>query len=257
MEQLAAVNPLNNSILTSGADRDSLTGSSREAPVIVNVGSDIITGGTTTNTDSNHILEVTGQGEVTVPTTLTQVELAIQIERPTATEVQEEVARRSTAVVGVLQNLGPQELQTTQLQLNPVYSFENGTQTLTGFQGRNTLQFRLPTDQAGAAIDAAIQAGANIIQSISFTASDAALQQARLDAISEAAQDAQTQAGVIFSTLQLTPGEIIDIDINTPDVPRPFPLPLTSATTAATVAQTPLLGGPQTVQASVSLDILY
>ena len=258
MEQLTAVIPLNNSVVNSGADTAPLTSSSGQSPVIVNFGNDILNGGKSpANIDNRRILEVTGQGEVSVPTTITEVELGIQVQKPTASEVQQEVAQRSTAVVDVLQKLGAQKLQTTQIQLNPVYSSQNDTQTLTGFEGRNTLQFQLPTNQAGSAIDTAIQAGANLVQSISFTASDTALQQARLVAISEAVQDAQTQANVVFNTLQLAPGEIIDIDINAANIPTPSPLPFNGFAAQAVGAITPILGGPQTVQASVSLDILY
>ncbi|MEH2366449.1 SIMPL domain-containing protein [Nostoc sp.] len=205
------------------------------------------------------ILEVTGQGEVNVATTLTAVELGIKVQGKTATEVQEQVAQRSTAVVYVLQKLGAQELQTTSIQLNPVYSYENSTQTLTGFEGLNTLQFELPTVQSGAAIDKAIQAGANVIQNISFTASDEVLQQARLQVLSEAVKDAKAQAQAVFSTLQLTPGQIIDIDINSDDNPRPSPLVsnLTADRVSAAASTTPIIGSPQTIEASVSLDIGY
>ncbi|MBD0304125.1 MAG: SIMPL domain-containing protein, partial [Tolypothrix sp. T3-bin4] len=123
----------------------------------------------------------------------------------------------------------------------------------------NTLQFELPTDQAGAAIDTAIQAGANLIQNISFTASDEALQQARLQVLSEAVKDAQAQAGAVFNTLQLTPGEIIDIDINSATNPGPSPLVFNVAADRgfATGITTPIIGGTQTIEASVSLDIAY
>ncbi len=218
---------------------------------------DPLIGSTTGKT--TQILEVTGQGEVSVATTLTEVQLGIKVQGKTATEVQEQVAQRSTAVVDVLRNLGAQELQTTSIQLNPVYSYENNTQTLTGFEGINTLQFELPTNQAGAAIDKAIQAGANVIDNISFTASDQALQQARLQVLSEAVKDAQAQAQAVFSTLKLTPGEIISIDINSDDNPRPSPLVsnLAADRVLATAATTPIIGGPQTIEASVSLDIGY
>ncbi|HYX12859.1 MAG TPA: SIMPL domain-containing protein, partial [Nostoc sp.] len=88
------------------ANTNNLTVASEQAIVIIPP----LTGSTNPNT--TQILEVTGQGEVNVPTTLTEVQLGIQVEGKTATEVQEEVARRSTAVVDVLQNLGAQELQT-------------------------------------------------------------------------------------------------------------------------------------------------
>ena len=234
------------------ADTQNLTIASEQALVIIAPQT------SSTNPNTAQILEVTGQGRVTVPTTLTEVQLGIQVEGKTATEVQEEVAQRSTAVVDVLQKLGAQELQTTSIQLNPVYSFENNTQTLIGFRGLNTLQFELPTDQAGAAIDTAIQAGANLIQNISFTASDEALQQARLQVLGEAVKDAQAQAGAVFSTLQLTPGKIIDIDINSTANPSPSPLVFNlGADRAFAAGSTPLIGGPQTIEASVSLDIAY
>jgi len=233
------------------ADTDDLTGANEQAPLII----DPLTGSTAPNTA--RILEVTGQGEVSVATTLSEVQLGIQVQGETVTEVQEEVAQRSAAVVDVLQNLGVQKLQTTSIQLNPVYS-EDGTQTINGFEGRNTLQFELPTERAAAAIDTAIQAGANVVENISFTASDDALQQARLQVLSEAVEDAQAQAEAVFSTLQLTPGEIINIDINSVDNPRPSPLVFNLSDSAlAKGATTPIIGGPQTIEASVSLDFLY
>jgi uncharacterized protein YggE len=235
------------------ADTNNLTGASEQALVFIAPLS------ISTNPNTAQILEVTGQGEVTVPTTLTEVQLGIQVQGETATEVQEQIAQRSTAVVDVLQNLGAQELQTTSIQLNPVFSFENGTQTLTGFRGINTLQFELPTVEAGAAIDTAIQAGANVIQNISFTASDEALQQARLQVLSEAVKDAQVQAQAVFNTLQLTPGEIINIDINSANNPSPSPLLFNLAEDRALAASatTPIIGSPETIEASVSLDISY
>ena len=201
-------------------------------------------------------MQVTGTGEVTVPTTLAQVQLGVQVQEETATEVTEELAQLSTAVVDVLQDLGAQELQTTSIKLNPVLSFEDDTQRLTGFEGRNILEFQLPTEQAGAAIDAAITAGANIVQSISFTASETALQQARIEALGEAVTSAQTEAGVVLNSLDLVPGEIVNIDINAADIISPSPL-LFGTRVEALDATTPILGGPLTVQANVSLDIVY
>jgi uncharacterized protein YggE len=237
------------SAVTLAGSTDSLIGVRDQALVM----KDPLTGSTTP------VLEVTGRGQISVPTTLTEVRLGIEVQRESATEVQQEVAQRSTAVVDVLRNLGAQELQTTSIELNPVYSNENETQTLIGFKGSNTLQFELPTNQAGAAVDSAIQAGANVIQNISFTASDEALQQARLQVLSEAVKDAQAQAETVFTTLQLNPGEIIDIDINSPINPRPSPFEFSLGADRALAfnATTPIIGGPLTIEASVSLDISY
>ena len=243
--------PLNSSTLSG--ETDSLINLGGGTPLVIFVNGD-------TNPvaqENRRILEVTGQGRVSIPTDIASVELGIQVQGQTATEVQQQLAQRSTAVVNVLQNLGVQELQTTGLRLNPVYRFENNTQILTGFEASNTLQFELPTDRAGAAIDSAIQAGANLVQNISFTASDTALQEARLQALNAAVQDAQIQANTVLNTLQLTSGEIIDIDIISVEAPPPSSLRVGASEALAFDATTPVLGGPQTLEASVALDILY
>ncbi|MEL7246451.1 MAG: SIMPL domain-containing protein [Cyanobacteria bacterium J06573_2] len=101
---------------------------------------DPLTGGISlTNVENaKNILQVTSKGEVTVPTSITTVNLGIQVQAPTAAEVQQQVAEQTTNVIDVLENLEVQELQTTSVRLFPTYSFENDTRILTGFEGRNT-----------------------------------------------------------------------------------------------------------------------
>ncbi|BAY86400.1 hypothetical protein NIES267_59070 [Calothrix parasitica NIES-267] len=220
---------------------------------------DPLTGGLslTNIEDAKNILQVTSKGEVTVPTSITTVDLGIQVQAPTAAEVQQQVAEQTTNVVDVLENLEVQELQTTSVRLFPVYSFENDTRTLTGFEGRNTLSFELPTEDAGTAIDKATEAGANLVQNISFSASDEALQQARLQALNQAVEQAQTEAQTVFNTLGLVSQEIVGIEILQLGESNPIAQPLQFEASAARDATTPIIGSNQTVQATVSLDILY
>lgn len=216
-----------------------------------------LTGGISkTDADAGNILEVSGKGEVTVPTTTTTVDLGVQVQAPTASEAQQEVAQQTANVVDVLENLDAQELETTSVQLFPIYNFEDDTQELTGFEGRNTLSFELPTEEAGAAIDAAVEAGANLVQNISFSASDEALQQARQQALNQAVEQAQTEAQTVLNALDLVPEEIIGIEILSVDESNPFSQPLQFEASAATDT-TPIIGSSQTVEASVALDILY
>lgn len=204
-----------------------------------------------------NILEVTGKGEVTVPTTITTIDLGIQVEAATATEAQQQAAQQTTEVVDVLENLDAQELQTTSVRLFPIFSFEDDTRELTAFQARNTLSFELPNEEAGAAIDAAIGAGANLVQNISFSASDEALQQARLQALEQAVEQAQTEAQTVFNTLNLVPLEIVGIEILSVGASNPISQPLQLEASLARDTTTPIIGSDQTVQASVALDILY
>ena len=239
---------------TNSSRTDPLTGCIPTAPLGVSSSNDVLIG--TAQTDNSRILEVTGQGIVSVPTSTAQVQVGIEVEGATASEVQQEIAQLSSAVVDQLNQLGVEELQTIRISLEPRIQFDEGESTVVGFTGRNVLQFEIPTEQAGETIDLAIQAGANLIQNINFIAPETELNQARLDALQLAVQDAQNQAIPVFNTLDLKPLEIIDIDIigvNSPPSASPF-LELRSA---AFDASTPIIGGPQEVIANVALDISY
>ncbi|HBL60759.1 MAG TPA: hypothetical protein DDZ80_20655 [Cyanobacteria bacterium UBA8803] len=201
-------------------------------------------------------LTVTGQGMERIPTTMTQVQLGVEVQGKTAQEVQQEVARRSAAVVELLRSRNVEQLQTTNIQLNPVYSYENNVQRLTGYSATNTVKFRVSTDQAGTLLDDTVQAGATRIDYVSFTASESAIAQAQKQALREATQDAQQQGDAVLSALNLTRKDIVNIQINGATPPPPMPL-LERAAFAEQKVSTPIVGGEQEVQASVTLQISY
>ncbi len=236
---------------------DTLTGASDLESLADNASLDLLTGSSTlATTDLSRILEVTGQGIVSVPTNTAQIQIGIEVEGDTASEVQQEIAQLSSAVVEQLNQLEVEELQTISISLRPNIQFTNGQSTVVGFIGTNILQFEVPTEEAGSTIDATISAGANIIQNISFIAPDEALNQARMQAIELAIQDAQNQADSVFNTLDLQRIEIIDIDVlgvSNPASNEPF----VSFDTVAFSATTPIIGGDQDVVANVALDINY
>ena len=207
-------------------------------------------------TDTSRTLEVTGQGIISIPTNTAKIQVGIEIEGETATEVQQAIAQRSSEVVEQLNQLGVIDLQTISISLFPKIDYEQDDNPVVGFKGSNVLQFEIATEQAGETIDAAIQAGANIIQDISFIAPEAELNQARLDALELAVQDAQSQATSVFNNLGLQPLEIVDIDIIEVSSPRST-LPFVEFEAAAFAVSTPIIGGDQDVIASVALDINY
>lgn len=235
---------------------DALTGANSVDSLATTNSHDPLTGALTVElTDSSNILEVTGQGIVSVPTNTAQIQLGIEVEGATASQVQQEIAQLSSAVVEQLNQLEVEELQTLSISLRPNLDFSQGQSTVVGFVGTNILQFEVPTEQAGETIDLAIQAGANIIQNISFTAPEAEVEQARREAIELAIQDAQDQANTVFNTIGLQPLEIVDIDIL--DVNNPVPVSPLALNVAAFDASTPIIGGDQDVVASIALDINY
>lgn len=204
-------------------------------------------------------LTVTGRGFEEIPTTLTQVRLGVEVQEKTANAAQEAVARRSTSVVTLLRSRSVQKLETTGINLNPVYRYDNNTQTLIGYSATNTVSFRIPTDKAGTLLDDAVSAGATRIDGVSFVATDEAIAAAQKQALRKATQDAQSQANSVFSALNFTPKEIVSVQINgaTTPPPRPFEGYDVAVRSAAAKAPTPVIGGEQRVEGSVTLQISY
>lgn len=207
-----------------------------------------------------HTLTVTGRGTERIPTTLTQVRLGVEAQGKTANDVQQDVARRSNAIVSLLQSRRVDRLETTGISLNPTYRYDNGTQTLTGYTASNIVSFRIETQKVGTLLDDAVKAGATRIDGVSFVASDSAIASAQKLALQAATQDARSQANAVFSTLGLNAREVVSIQINGAFTPPPRPLradALEAKTFAAAPAPTPVLGGEQQVEASVTLQISY
>ncbi|WP_298911812.1 SIMPL domain-containing protein [uncultured Nostoc sp.] len=201
-------------------------------------------------------LSVTGRGVETTPATLAQVSLGVEIQGKTAQEVQQEAARRSSAVVAFLKSQNVEKLQTTGIQLNPVYSYTNNVQRITGYAATNTVSFRIPTEKAGTLLDDAVKAGATQINGISFVANDQAIASAQKQALKEATQDAQQQADAVFSALGFKPKEVVSVQVNNASPPPP-PMFLRAEAAKVADASTPVVGGEQQVEASVTLQISY
>lgn len=200
----------------------------------------------------DRVLQVTGQAIITVPAQLAEAELGVEIRGNNANQVQTEIAQRMDRMIATLRQKGAEKLTTTGVQLFPIYGER---QQLLGFIGRNTVRFQLPIPRTGAVLDALVAQGANQIHRLSFVASEAALAQGRIQALQAAAQDAQKQAQTVLQSLQLAPKEVIGITIL--DISSLAPRSFTADDLAQLKASTPIVGGEQTVQAQVRLEIRY
>ncbi len=204
-------------------------------------------------------LTVAGKGDVSIPTTMTQVRLGVEIQGKTATDVQQQVAKQSQAVMELLKTRKVQKLETTGISLNPNYSYKNGRQNITGYSGTNTVSFKIETEKSGTLLDEAIKAGATRIDGISFVASDQAIAQAQQQAIQKASEDATKQADSVLKSLNLSQKEIVSIQINNANPPQPvnYAIPTEIAKRTAQTADMPVVGGEQKVQQTVTLQIRY
>lgn len=203
---------------------------------------------------------VTGRGTESIPTTLTQVRLGVEAQGKTANEVQQEVARRSNSVVALLRSRNVTKLETTGISLNPNYRYDNNVQTLVGYNASNIVSFRVETQKAGDLLDDAVKAGASRIDGVSFVAAESAIASAQKVALGEATRDAQAQADAVLSALGLTRKEVVSVQVNGAFAPPPRPFNVTAKLAGAAMADaapSPVVGGEQQVEASVTLQISY
>ncbi|MDJ0658244.1 MAG: SIMPL domain-containing protein [Crocosphaera sp.] len=203
-------------------------------------------------------LTVTGQGTVRIPTTLTDVSLGVEIQGKTATEVQKNVAQRTSSLVDFLRSRSIERLETTGLRLQPNYQYDNNQRRLVGYIGTNTVSFRVKTEEVGSLLDDAVKAGATRIDRVGFTAEETAISEAQKEALKLATLDAQAQAKAVLSTLNFQSQEIINISINRANTPRPQVMSSPETLRTASAADsTPVIGGEQTIRAMVTLQIRY
>jgi uncharacterized protein len=204
-------------------------------------------------------LSIRGEGIQQIATSIAQVNLGIEIQGKTAKDVQDQAAQRSTAVVALLKSRNVDRLQTTGISLNPQYNYNNNKQQLIGYSATNTVSFRIANDKAGAIMDDAVKAGATRIDGISFTASDEAIAIARKKALQAATKVAREEADAVLGSLNFTAKDIVSIQVDGAATP-PQPVIMERgrmAFASKADAETPVVGGEQTVRAGVTLQIRY
>jgi uncharacterized protein YggE len=165
----------------------------------------------------------------------------------------------TAAVVSALESNGvaKKDIATTNLSVNPNYSYVHGQSVISGYGVDNSLSVKIRhLLTAGTVIDAAASAGGNAlsIDSLQFALSDTqALQdQARHEAVTQAISHARSMAAAagqrLGSLCQLTD------DSNQSTVPTPIALPA-GGFNAAAASSVPLEPGTQ--RASAQITIVY
>lgn len=202
-------------------------------------------------------LTVTGEGVENIATSLAEVSLGVEVSGRSANEVQKEVANQTAAVVDLLRSRQVQKLQTTGIQLQPNYDYTNNQRRLKGYIASNTVSFRFSTEKIGELIDEAVRIGVTRINGVSFLASDQAIAEARKQALKKATVEAQVQAESVLQSLNLTSKDIVSIQINGANPPIMPKMQADFAMRASAAPSTPVIGGEQSVRASVTLQITY
>ncbi len=208
------------------------------------------------------VLTVSGNGRESIPATLSNINLSIEITAVTAFGAQKEAARHSNAVIEYLQSQKADKLKTSNITLNPRYEYENNKQPkLVGYTALNGINFQISQDKAGIILDESIRLGASRISSIDFSADTTSVEKAKHLAINKAVKDAKQKANTALSALNFNIKDIISIRIDSAEPVRPMPLPIPRMMNAyaakAAADSSPVIGGDEDIEANVTLDIAY
>jgi uncharacterized protein len=199
------------------------------------------------------VIEVSGNSEVQAAPDLATLEIAIETHAASADHaagLNGALAEKvRDALTSKLANKGT--MWTGGYSLFPEYTEpREGKPTVSGYRAENSITVQ--TDELGLVgplIDAAIEAGANRIDTLNYSLR--ADSKARSEAIAKAARDAQTQASALADALGVKLGPVIKA--STESEVRSLPLARFAGQAAMANVQTPIAAGQITVPATVSL----
>lgn len=202
--------------------------------------------------DATAYVSVHGEAEVAVVPDLAEVVLSVVTQADSAVKAVTEnsgVMRSLQAQIKTDFELAETDLQTSQFNVAPRYSFENQRQRLLGYEVQHSLTIRLTSlDRLGQLLDAVVQAGANQIQGVSYATSRSA--ELADEARRAAFADAKRRATIYAELAERELGCVLAVSENTTQA---MPVMARSLAVADVAASVPIASGQVRVQAGVDV----
>ena len=210
---------------------------------------------------TNRTTKVTVAGEATTrvePDTAVLV-LAVVTQSAQAITAQQENARKSDAVTTAVKNMAGSnpEIKTSDYTLQPRYDYrENQLPKIIGYDARNSVIVTTSDlKNVGAVIDAASRAGANSIDSVSFTlrqtspARGQALADATQQAMNKARSIAQALGGRVLRVVEENEGATVAAE------PQAYNMVAGESYNATKMRPTPITAGQLSIRSNVQMIV--
>jgi uncharacterized protein YggE len=198
-------------------------------------------------------ISVSGEGTVSVPPDLAQIDAGVASDAKTAKEAAEANNVAMGKVLTALKGAGIDEkdYQTSRLSLQPQYApNRSGPQAVTGYRASNRVTIKVhDLTKVASVIDTLVAAGANDIGNVGFTVSQPSklLDEAREKAVADARRKAEIYAKAAGVTLGAP------LDITEGGAPTPMFRSKMVAAAPMAVAGTPIAQGEEVLSVSVSI----
>ena len=203
------------------------------------------------------LLDVTATGKTTRVPDLATIRAGVVTAAPTAAAALSDNAKRMGAVLAALKGAGiqPRDVATANVSLQPQYRYEdNKPPVITGYQATNNVSIRFrDIAKSGQILDALVAQGANQIDgpNLSLDQPDAALDEARVDAVKRA----QARAQLYAKAAGLSVSRILTIAEGGEIAGPPPPMPVYRMA-AAKAADTQVLPGESDVTVTITVRFL-
>ena len=203
------------------------------------------------------LLDVTATGKTTRVPDLATIRAGVVTQAPSAAAALSDNANRMSAVLSALKRAGiqPRDIATANVSLQPQYRYEdNKPPVITGYQATNNVSIRFrDIAKSGAILDALVAQGANQIDgpNLSLDKPDAALDEARVDAVKRA----QARAQLYAKAAGLSVSRILTIAEGGEIAGPPPPMPVYRMA-AAKAADTQVMPGESDVTVTITVRFL-
>lgn len=195
----------------------------------------------------------TGRGEISVDPDIAMVRLGVQTTGPNLQEVQSENAELSEAVLLTLRQMGLQDINTFQYQIDRLYDFQDGARIDRGYSVRNIMELQTnQLDQLGFIIDSAVASGANVVDFISFEVSN--LDYFYREALNLAVENAIDKAKSVSNRLGYHSIPLPICITESGSTPIPFGPQFATRDAFAT---TPIVPGSEEIVAMVTVEFMF
>ncbi len=198
-------------------------------------------------------VEVCGIGEVQVKNDIVSIELSVITRNSDITRASSENAQKMTSVQNALgeNGISKNNISTSGYSVYQEKNYQNGRTILGLYNVTNKIKVVLnDVSKVGEIIDIAIKSGANELDSVSYSVSNtnAALKQARILAVKQAEEKANTIATSSGNTL----GQVLKISESTENYSYYENSKLGAMNSYSDSATTPISSGKSTIQVKIN-----
>lgn len=202
------------------------------------------------------MIVASGQGETKITPDRARLEVSVQTRATTAADAGAQNARKQQSVLDALRKIGftSEQLSTVNYNLYPEMQYDKNGQSpkVIAYNATNTVRIEIrDVGMIGKAIDAALEAGANMISSLAFYSSNT--DSARRSALATAVARARSDADAIAAAAGGSVGALMEI--STSDFAPPViynRANMMGDMSAKMATATPIEPGEQTVSAIVN-----